>query len=245
MDITETSTNDLVYCAWLICCHGVENSTFQKIGVDDLDVYSIKYNGKTYVSFYSNNPFFLLDLRKVQTDNGFIRRGLLHYIKQFYTIKQRLNIDEDPIVFTGHGAGGAIATLFSWFYDVPSHVYAFGSYPMGDVQFCENFTNDLVEKDVIIQRFVSESDVFARFPYNPNEKASPESFMNYSFPGSTVYLGKDPKVLFDPTYVPDCISYTLPKYYYFAIKNLEEHSGPTNSSVLFTQSSVEMDRESK
>eukprot|EP00835_Amoeboradix_gromovi_P003935 NODE_280_length_11906_cov_0.405268.p8 type:complete len:293 gc:universal NODE_280_length_11906_cov_0.405268:8500-9378(+) len=234
LDVTETSKSDLVYCSWLICCHGVSNLSINQISVEDLDVYIVNHNSKTFVCFFSNNPFFLLDLRKVQADNGFIRRGLTHYIKQFYIIKQRLPIDENPIVFTGHGAGGSVATLFSWFYEKPSHVIVFGAYPFGDFLFCEKFTCDLVERDIIIQRYLSEKDIFARFPSCSNPDASPESFMNYDFPGTSITIAEDSNIVFSSKYIPTSISHSLPRYYYFAIKNTEEMQLPLQS-LLYTQ----------
>ena len=238
MDITETSTSDLVYCSWLICCHRVTNPSFQKISVDGIDVYFIKHNQKNYICFYANNPFALLDLRKEKVDDGYLRYGLGYYIEQFHIVKQKMPIDNDPLVITGHGAGGSIATLFSWFYDKQCHVYVFGAYPMGDIEYCNQLTCDLVEKDIIIHRYISELDIFATFPSSPNPKASPDSFMNYDFIGNTVRILKDDKVTFDPDYMPDSITHTLPKYYYFAIKNIEQDQQSVQNILFTTQSSL-------
>ena len=219
MDVIEKSTDDLVVCSWLICCHRVQDNTFKLVSVDDLDVNVFVQNNKNYVCFYTKNPFYLFDLRKAQVDSGYIRRGLLQYVKQFYIIKQKLNLDKNPIIFTGHGASGSIATLFSWFYSMPCQVIVFGAFPIGDAMYCEKLTCDLVEQDIMIHRYNSELDILANFPQQCQVDASPSSFMNYDFPGTTITIQRDETISFTSRLPLNALVYSLPRYYYIAMKN--------------------------
>eukprot|EP00834_Sanchytrium_tribonematis_P002145 NODE_60_length_27201_cov_1.043318.p15 type:complete len:302 gc:universal NODE_60_length_27201_cov_1.043318:10903-9998(-) len=223
LDIVEDTKDDLLFCAWFINCHRAASDKFKIITVEDLEIYIYHHNEKTYICFFTNNPFYLLDLRKISMSQGHVRRGMLHYMKLFHIIKVKLDSVKNNVVFTGYGAGGTIAAMYAWFHDTSSLVFVFGAYAMGDFKFAEHFTEDAVSKDILIHRYVSEYDIFAKFPLAPNSKASSSSFMNYDFPGSTIFINRDENIQFQgASIIPKFISYSLPRYYYFAIKNMQE-----------------------